>query len=255
MAGYGTAHLRLPVSLNGSGVTNSARTDTLAVMRIIVIEDEADLASALAKGLRREGYAVDVAGEGTEALDRMAYTPYDLVLLDLNLPGIDGLEVCRRIRAEADPQPRVLMLTARDGLDDRVVGLDEGADDYMVKPFDFPELLARVRALVRRDRSGSAVIVVQALRLDAARHEASYGGTALELTAKEFTLLRYFMLHPGEVITPERLLDHVWDEHADPFTNTVRVTVSNLRRKLRVAGGSDVIETVVGSGYRLQDTP
>lgn len=255
MAGYGTAHLRLPASLNGAGVTNSARADTLAVMRIIVIEDEADLASALAKGLRREGYAVDVAGEGTEALDRMAYTPYDLVLLDLNLPGIDGLEVCRRIRAQADPQPRVLMLTARDGLDDRVVGLDEGADDYMVKPFDFPELLARVRALVRRDRSGSAVIVVQALRLDAARHEASYGGTALELTAKEFALLRYFMLHPGEVITPERLLDHVWDEHADPFTNTVRVTVSNLRRKLRVAGGSDVIETVVGSGYRLQDMP
>lgn len=255
MAGYGTAHLRLPTSLNGCGVTNSARADTLAVMRIIVIEDEADLASALAKGLRREGYAVDVAGEGTEALDRMAYTPYDLVLLDLNLPGIDGLEVCRRIRAQADPQPRVLMLTARDGLDDRVVGLDEGADDYMVKPFDFPELLARVRALVRRDRSGSAVIVVQALRLDAARHEASYGGTALELTAKEFALLRYFMLHPGDVITPERLLDHVWDEHADPFTNTVRVTVSNLRRKLRVAGGSDVIETVVGSGYRLQDMP
>jgi DNA-binding response OmpR family regulator len=241
--------------LNRAGVPNPARADTLVVMRIIVIEDEADLASALAKGLRREGYAVDVAGEGTEALDRMAYTPYDLVLLDLNLPGIDGLEVCRRIRAQADQQPRVLMLTARDGLDDRVVGLDEGADDYMVKPFDFPELLARVRALVRRDRSGSAVIVVQALRLDAARHEASYGGTALELTAKEFALLRYFMLHPGEVITPERLLDHVWDEHADPFTNTVRVTVSNLRRKLRVAGGSDVIETVVGSGYRLQDMP
>jgi DNA-binding response OmpR family regulator len=255
MAGYGTAHLRLPASLHRAGVTNPARTDTLAVMRIIVIEDEADLASALAKGLRREGYAVDIAGEGAEALDRMVYTPYDLVLLDLNLPGIDGLEVCRRIRAQADPQPRVLMLTARDGLDDRVVGLDEGADDYMVKPFDFPELLARVRALVRRDRSGSAVIVVQALRLDAARHEASYGGTALELTAKEFALLRYFMLHPGEVITPERLLDHVWDEHADPFTNTVRVTVSNLRRRLRVAGGSDVIETVVGSGYRLQDTP
>ena len=230
-------------------------SDTLVVMRIIVIEDEADLASALAKGLRREGYAVDVAAEGVEALDRMAYTPYDLVLLDLNLPGIDGLEVCRRIREEADPQPRVLMLTARDGLDDRVVGLDQGADDYMVKPFDFPELLARVRALVRRDRSGSAVIVVAPLRLDAARHEASYDGATLDLTAKEFALLRYFMLHPGEVITPERLLDHVWDEHADPFTNTVRVTVSNLRRKLRGAGGSNVIETVVGSGYRLQDSP
>ena len=229
--------------------------DTLSSVRIIVVEDEEDLASALARGLRREGYAVDVSVNGGEALDRMAYTPYDLVLLDLNLPDIDGLEVCRRIRAEADPQPRVLMLTARDTLDDRVVGLDEGADDYVVKPFDFPELLARVRALVRRDRSGSAVIDVPPLRLDAARHEASFGGAALDLTAKEFALLRYFMLHPGDVLTPERLLDHVWDEHADPFTNTVRVTVSNLRRKLREAGGDDVIETVVGSGYRLRGSP
>jgi len=233
----------------------AAAADTLSSVRIIVVEDEEDLASALARGLRREGYAVDVSVNGGEALDRMAYTPYDLVLLDLNLPDIDGLEVCRRIRAEADPQPRVLMLTARDTLDDRVVGLDEGADDYVVKPFDFPELLARVRALVRRDRSGSAVIDVPPLRLDAARHEASFGGAALDLTAKEFALLRYFMLHPGDVLTPERLLDHVWDEHADPFTNTVRVTVSNLRRKLREAGGDDVIETVVGSGYRLRGSP
>jgi DNA-binding response OmpR family regulator len=222
-------------------------------VRIIVIEDEEDLASALARGLRREGYAVDVATRGNDALERMVYTPYDLVLLDLNLPDMDGLEVCRRIRADAEPQPRVLMLTARDTLDERVVGLDEGADDYVVKPFDFPELLARVRALVRRDRSTSAVVDVPPLRLDAARHEAAYGGAALELTAKEFALLRYFMLHPGEVITPERLLDHVWDEHADPFTNTVRVTVSNLRRKLRDAGGENVIETVVGSGYRLRE--
>jgi DNA-binding response OmpR family regulator len=233
----------------------AAAADTLRSVRIIVVEDEEDLASAIARGLRREGYAVDVSISGGEALDRMAYTPYDLVLLDLNLPDIDGLEVCRRIRADADPQPRVLMLTARDTLDDRVVGLDEGADDYVVKPFDFPELLARVRALVRRDRSGSAVIDVPPLRLDAARHEASFGGTALDLTAKEFALLRYFMLHPGDVLTPERLLDHVWDEHADPFTNTVRVTVSNLRRKLRDAGGDGVIETVVGSGYRLRGSP
>lgn len=234
---------------------NAAAADTLRSVRIIVVEDEEDLASALARGLRHEGYAVDVSITGAEALDRMAYTPYDLVLLDLNLPDIDGLEVCRRIRAEADPQPRVLMLTARDTLDDRVIGLDEGADDYVVKPFDFPELLARVRALVRRDRSGSAIIDVPPLRLDAARHEASYDGATLDLTAKEFALLRYFMLHPGDVLTPERLLDHVWDEHADPFTNTVRVTVSNLRRKLREAGGDGVIETVVGSGYRLRGSP
>ena len=222
-------------------------------MRVLVVEDEAELAEALGRGLRRDGYAVDVAFDGGGALERVAYTPYDLVLLDLNLPDIDGLEVCRRIRAEAEPQPRVLMLTARDALDDRVAGLDEGADDYLVKPFDFPELLARVRALLRRDLSGSPVMEVGTLRLDAARHEAECGDVALVLTAKEFALLRYFMLHPGEVLTPERLLDHVWDEHADPFTNTVRVTVSNLRRKLREAGADGVIETVVGRGYRLRE--
>lgn len=217
------------------------------------MEDEAELAEALGRGLRRDGYAVDVAFDGTGALERMSYTPYDLVLLDLNLPDMDGLEVCRRIRQESEPQPRVLMLTARDALDDRVAGLDEGADDYLVKPFDFPELLARVRALLRRDLSGRPIVEVGALRLDAARHEATCGDGALVLTAKEFALLRYFMLHPGEVLTPERLLDHVWDEHADPFTNTVRVTVSNLRRKLRDAGADGVIETVVGRGYRLKD--
>lgn len=217
------------------------------------MEDEAELAEALGRGLRRDGYAVDVAFDGAGALERMSYTPYDLVLLDLNLPDMDGLEVCRRIRQESEPQPRVLMLTARDALDDRVAGLDEGADDYLVKPFDFPELLARVRALLRRDLSGSPIVEVGALRLDAARHEATCGDGALVLTAKEFALLRYFMLHPGEVLTPERLLDHVWDEHADPFTNTVRVTVSNLRRKLRDAGSDGVIETVVGRGYRLKD--
>lgn len=217
------------------------------------MEDEAELAEALGRGLRRDGYAVDVAFDGAGALERMSYTPYDLVLLDLNLPDMDGLEVCRHIRQESEPQPRVLMLTARDALDDRVAGLDEGADDYLVKPFDFPELLARVRALLRRDLSGSPIVEVGVLRLDAARHEATCGDGALVLTAKEFALLRYFMLHPGEVLTPERLLDHVWDEHADPFTNTVRVTVSNLRRKLRDAGADGVIETVVGRGYRLKD--
>jgi len=148
------------------------------------------------------------------------------------------------------------MLTARDTLDARVAGLDEGADDYLVKPFDLPELLARIRALLRRDaRALGALLGVGSLTLDAARHEAAYDGRPLALTAKEFALLRYFMLHPGDVLGAELLLDHVWDEHADPFTNTVRVTVSNLRRKLRESGAGDVIETVVGSGYRLKDQP
>ncbi len=228
-------------------------------MRILVVEDEVDLAEAVATGLRREGYAVDVAAAGHEALDKLAYTPYDLVCLDLNLPDLDGLEVCRRIRAAGrvatpDGEPtRVLMLTARDRLDDRVAGLDEGADDYLTKPFDFPELVARVRSLLRRGGSRhGAVLVAGGLRLDPATHEVWFGEAPVELTAKEFALLRYFMLHPGEVLSAETLLEHVWDEFADPFTNTVRVTISNLRSKLAAAGGDDLIETVVGSGYRLQ---
>jgi DNA-binding response OmpR family regulator len=223
-------------------------------MRVLVVEDEPDLADAVQIGLQREGYAVDVAYDGATAVEKVSYSSYDLVCLDLNLPDIDGREIARQIRAGlglGDEQPRILMLTARDSLEDRVEGLDDGADDYLVKPFQFAELSARVRALLRRDagRSG-AVLTVGELELDAARHVATRHGKPLELTAKEFSLLRYLMLHSGQVLTAERLLEHVWDEHADPFTNTVRVTVSNLRRKL---GDDQPIETVVGSGYRLSE--
>lgn len=225
-------------------------------MRILVVEDETDLAAAIAVGLRREGYAVDTTDTGADALVKLQVSAYDMVCLDLNLPDIDGLEVCRYIRTgeiAGDP-PRVLMLTARDSLDDRVAGLDDGADDYLVKPFAFPELLARLRALGRRDvAAGGARLEVGRLAIDAAKREAWYRNTTLDLTAKEFALLRYFMLHAGEVLSAERLLEHVWDEHADPFTNTVRVTVSNLRRKLRAAGAGEAITTVVGAGYRLED--
>jgi DNA-binding response OmpR family regulator len=222
-------------------------------MRVLIVEDEADLAEALTTGLRREGYAVDAAADGQSALDRVGYIPYDAVLLDLNLPDIDGLEVCRAIRSDPEASTRVLMLTARDSIEERVAGLDEGADDYLAKPFALPELLARLRALLRRDSmAGSAVVEVGDLRLDAARRQATYGTEPLELTGKEFALLRYFMLHPGEVVSTERLLDHVWDEHADPFTRTVKVTISNLRRKLRDAGADGLIDTVVGAGYRLR---
>lgn len=222
-------------------------------MRVLVVEDEIDLADALARGLRNDGYAVDVAYDGHEALEKTSVNTYDLVCLDLNLPGVDGLEICSRLKAE-ESGPRVLMLTARDTLDDRVTGLDRGADDYLVKPFEFAELSARVRALLRRDggRSG-AVLEVGDLTLDTARHEASRAGRALALTPKEFALLRYFMSHPGEVLSAEDLLEHVWDEHADPFTNTVRVTVMTLRRKLAEAHPDQPIETVVGTGYRLGD--
>jgi DNA-binding response OmpR family regulator len=177
------------------------------------------------------------------------------MLLDINLPDADGFDVCRTIRRGEVPvvggaDLRVLMLTARGTLQDRVRGLDEGADDYLVKPFALAELLARVRALLRRDRGGGeAVLRVGPLRLDRARYEASRDGATLHLTPKEFGVLEYLMTRPGHVISAEELLEHVWDENADPFTQTVRVTVGTLRRKL----GGEAIETVVGRGYRLRE--
>ena len=232
-------------------------------MRLLLVDDEPDLLAALATGLRREGYAVDTAGSVAEASEHLTEHPYDLVCLDLGLPDGDGRAVCRAIRGGEltvpdAPPARVLMLTARDGLDDRVGGLDDGADDYLVKPFSFVELSARVRALLRRDSvNPGARIALGDLELDAARFQARRGDRRLDLTPKEFALLRYLMLHPDQVLTPERLLEHVWDEHADPFSNTVRVTISNLRRKLVEAGTGDgqPIETVVGVGYRLRVAP
>jgi DNA-binding response OmpR family regulator len=226
-------------------------------MRVLVVEDERDFADSLAEGLRQQGYAVDVAYDGDDARVKAAVYPYDLVTLDLNLPGIDGRELCRMIRQErrdGAPPPRVLMLTARDGLDDRIGGLDDGADDYLVKPFEYAELAARIRALLRRNGSESgAELRVGDLVLDAARHTATRDGRPLELTAKEFALLRYLMAHPGEVLSEGHLLTHVWDENANPYSKTVRVTIGNLRRKLAEPGESQPIETLVGAGYRLRE--
>jgi DNA-binding response OmpR family regulator len=227
-------------------------------MRILVVEDEEDLAHAIATGLRREGYAVDVAGDGNDALDKLRINAYDVVCLDLNLPGIDGRELARLARtqgAAAEMPPRILMVTARDTVEDRIGGLDDGADDYLVKPFDFRELSARVRAVLRRPApEAGGVLSVGDLELDTARHEARRGGRALGLTPKEFALLRYFMSRPGEVLSQEELLEHVWDEHADPFSSSrVRVAVMGLRRKLSGDGTDQPIETVVSRGYRLRD--
>jgi DNA-binding response OmpR family regulator len=229
-------------------------------VRILVVEDEVELAAAIAAGLRREGYAVDVAHDAGEAVDRLSVSAYDLVTLDLNLPDADGLDLAQQIRTDPllapvddEPAPRVLMVTARDAVGERVVGLDEGADDYLVKPFAFTELSARVRSLLRRDagRTG-ALLRVGELELDTARFEATRRDRLLDLTAKEFALLRYFMAHAGDVLSQEHLLEHVWDENADPFTNTVRVTVGTLRRKLtRDDDAEPPIETVIGAGYRL----
>jgi len=226
-------------------------------MRILVVEDEVDLADAMARGLAREGYAVDIANDGATAREKLDINPYDLVTLDLNLPDDDGLDIARDLRAHPNGAgPRILMVTARDGVPDRIAGLDDGADDYLVKPFDFQEMLARVRALLRRDSPvQGAAMTIGDIHLDAAKRVASFAEEPLDLTTKEFALLRYLMLHAGDVVSAEELLDHVWDEHADPFTNTVRVTVSNLRKKLRDVGGEDTIETVIGAGYRLRGEP
>ncbi|MCZ7422745.1 MULTISPECIES: response regulator transcription factor [unclassified Micromonospora] len=228
-------------------------------MRLLVVEDEEDLAGALRVGLARAGYAVDLAADAAQAYDLLLVNAYDLMLLDVNLPDGDGFAVCRAIRSGAvevagGRDLRVLMLTARGGLGDRVRGLDEGADDYLVKPFALAELLARVRALLRRDTGGTGVVLtVGALTLDVARQEARRGARQLHLTRKEFGVLEYLMTRPGRVVPAEELLEHVWDANADPFTETVRVTVGTLRRKLTGGGDEPAIETVVGRGYRLRE--
>jgi len=223
-------------------------------MRVLVVEDEADLAEAVARGLRRHGYAVDVAGGTVLGEEKLRSNSYDLAVLDWNLPDGSGLDLCRRVIEGSLPtlegrRPRVLMLTARDDIHDRVAGLDAGADDYLVKPFALAELAARARALMRRDDDAPPILRVGDIVLDPARFLVRREATELLLTAKEFSLLEYFMRHEGEVLSQEHLLEHVWDEMADPFTNTVRVTVSNLRKKL---GEPQPLQTVAGRGYVLR---
>ncbi len=214
------------------------------------------MAKAIARGLRRDGHAVDIALSAGEADFKVRTSSYDLVCLDWSLPDGSGLAFCAALVAGEVPtfegdRPRILMLTARDAVEDRVAGLDSGADDYLVKPFAFAELSARVRALLRREDAVDPVIEVGSLQLDPARFESTRDGRSLELTAKEFSLLHYFMAHPGSVLSQEHLLEHVWDEMADPLTNVVRVTLSNLRKKL---GAPRLITTVPGRGYRLDDS-
>lgn len=229
-------------------------------MRVLIVEDECDLASAISDSLRREGYAADLAPDAATALSLSSINSYDLVCLDLNLPDGDGLDICRSLAEGPDHgldggPPKIIMLTARGSVDDRIKGLDLGADDYLVKPFSLNELGARVRAVLRRDTAaGSSVLTYAGIEMDTARHEVSYRSHPVTLSTKEFSLLRWFLLHPEEVHSAERLLEHVWDEHADPFTNTVRQTLSNLRKKLSEAGGDQPIATLPGRGYVLRET-
>ena len=224
------------------------------VVRILVVDDEVELSEAVARGLRREGYAVDLAHDGLEALSTAELTPYDLICLDLTMPGMDGLEVVHSCaRTAGGEPPRILMLTARDSIDERIEGLDHGADDYLIKPFAFGNSPPGCASLMPRERRAPRRYSGRDIELDDATKRAKRGARELDLTSKEFALLRYFMAHVDQVLSQEHLLEHVWDEHADPFTNTVRVTVGTLRRKLSEDDETQAIETVIGSGYRLVD--
>jgi DNA-binding response OmpR family regulator len=214
-------------------------------VRVLVVEDHAMLAGRLAEGLRRAGIAVDAVHDGAAALDAVAQTSYDVIVLDRDLPVVHGDSVCRAI---AGSGPRILMLTAAGGVADRVDGLELGADDYLPKPFAFVELVARVRALSRRAAAAPPVVRRGDLAVDLARHRATRGGRTLTLTRKEFGILEMLLAADGVVVSAEELLEHGWDVNADPFSNIVSVTMTRLRRKL---GDPPLIETVVGKGYRI----
>ena len=222
-------------------------------MRILVVEDDKKVASFLEKGLREEGYAVDVAHDGVDGAMKAQVYEYDLLLVDVMLPEKNGFELVRGLRSSGSSVP-VLMLTARDAEADVIMGLDAGADDYLKKPFGFDELLARVRALLRRGGSGRGELLIYSdLEVDRLKHTAHRQGTRLNLTPKEFQLLEFFILRPDQVVRRTELLEKVWDLHFDPMSNVVDVHVGNLRRKLREAGDGDLVHTLRGVGYVLQD--
>ena len=221
-------------------------------MRILVVEDELKMASLLRRGLTEEGHAVDLARTGDDALWMAAAAEYDAIVLDLMLPGVDGVEVCRRVRENGVWAP-VLMLTARDAVEDRVAGLDAGADDYLPKPFSFAELLARIRALVRRGGTERPVVLgVGDLKLDPATRQVWRDGVEVKLSAKEFALLEAFMRRPGLVLSRLQLLEHAWDYGYENRSNVIDVYIRYLRDKVDRPFGRDSIETVRGVGYRLR---
>ncbi len=224
-------------------------------MRVLVVEDEARIARVLKRGLEEEGYAVDIAGDGPEGLWMATANPYEAVILDVMLPGFDGFELCRKMRETGIWAP-VMMLTARDEIEDRVQGLDAGADDYLVKPFSLLELAARLRALARRDdRSRPTVLVERDLKLDPAAKRVWRGDQEIDLSPKEFSLLELFLKHPGAVLTRSQIIDAVWDFAYDGGSNVVDQYVNYLRRKVDRPFGRNDIETVRGMGYRLRHEP
>jgi two-component system, OmpR family, response regulator len=222
-------------------------------VRLLVVEDDPKMAGLLHRGLAEEGYAVDVVESGADAVWAGTENPYDAIVLDVMLPDVEGFEVCRRLRAN-DCWAPIVMLTARDAIADRVTGLDTGADDYLVKPFSFSELLARLRALIRRGPGERpAVVRVGTLELDTALHRVTRETAPIDLTAKEFALLEYLMRHPGELLSRTRILEHVWDFGFESDSNVVDVYIRSLRQKIDRPFGLDSIETIRGAGYRLRD--
>ena len=221
-------------------------------MKILVVEDEPKIRQAIRRGLEREGYAVDVAADGEEAVSFGTEYDYDAIVLDVMLPVMDGFAVCRELRARERRAP-IVMLTARDAVDDRITGLDAGADDYLPKPFDFGELTARLRALIRRGPVERATVLTAGdLALDPAAHLATVGTSRIDLSAREFSLLEFLLHHAGEVVTRTQLLEHVWDVNYGGLSNVVDVYVGYVRRKLADGGSAAVIRTVRGVGYVLE---
>ncbi|MCU1366135.1 MAG: two component transcriptional regulator, winged helix family [Ilumatobacteraceae bacterium] len=220
-------------------------------MRVLVVEDEPKMADVLRRALQRDGYAVDVAGDGSEALWFAGSVAFDAIVLDAMIPAPDGFEVCRRLRATECWVP-ILMLTARDAVADRVAGLDAGADDYLTKPFSLVELLARLRAITRREPAVRPVVLtVGGLRLDPATHQVTRDGVVIDLSPKEFALLQHFMRHPGEALSRSDIIEHVWDFAYDGTSNVVDVYVHYLRDRIDRPFGTSDLQTVVGVGYRL----
>ena len=223
-------------------------------MRILVVEDEHKIANSIKKGLAQEGFAVDVAYDGTEGYDLASSEEYDVVILDIMLPGMDGVTICKKLRQEKNHTP-ILMLTAKGQIQDKVQGLNSGADDYVVKPFAFEELLARVKALSRRPKNGgSTKLLVNDLELDSVSYEVKRGGVRVTLSRKEFSLLEYLMRNPGKIINKDQIIAHVWDYDSDVLPNTVEVYIGYLRQKVDRAfpDKKPLIQTIRGFGYKVE---
>lgn len=219
-------------------------------MRILIVEDEIDILLALQKGLKNEGYAVDIISNGDKALELLSFNTYDLVVLDINLPGLDGFSVLQELR-ENNEETRVIIVSANREIEDRIRGLDLGANDYLVKPFDFLELKARIRALLRRNFISKPTVINEGeLSIDISSHKVTYNNEEINLTLKEYSILKYLVENKGKVISSEELIEHIWDENADPFTTSIRVHIYSLRKKLlAVSGDKNIIKTIKSAGY------